>query len=144
MKKIFALIVFAIVVFSGCTQKKEDFSIEFIRGNSAYLVNNTQRTAIFDTFFSSDRIGSIYMYDGARIIENYSVNIIPIELTQEQVLEQRRFGWKLMLRPGDKLVLISDGFDKSSYNKYTFVEFTSEVFIDEEERINITLYGKLY
>jgi hypothetical protein len=142
MKRFFIVSVFVMVVLLGCS-RKGDFSIELIGRNSANLVNNTQRTATFDLLYG-ETIGTVYMWKELKIVERFDVDIIPLELKRDQIVEHTKYRWRLILRPGEKLVITSDGFDKSLYKDYTEVEFSTELYIDEKERVKIELYKTLW
>jgi hypothetical protein len=140
MRKFFIILVFVIAVLLGCSQKKGDFYIEPIRGNSAFLVNNTQRTARFD-LIAGGHVGIISMSDRTKTLEQFDVYIIPLELKEDQIVEITDHRWHLILRPGDKFVIISDGFNKDLYKNYNEVDFfMAGKFFDEQEAIRIVLY----
>jgi hypothetical protein len=144
MKKIFIVLIFVTTCFLGCTPKKGEFYIEPIRGNSAFLINNTQRTARFD-LIAGESIGTITMWKEHSKIGQFDVYIIPLELKEDQIVEITKYRWRFILRPGDKFVVISDGLDKSLYKNYTKVEFSMVgKFFDKIEVIRVELYQTLW
>lgn len=125
MRKVIAVLVlvFTLICLPSCA-KQHGIFVKLGKGNEAQVVNNSDLYGAVDII--GKIIGYVQMYDGGQdfIIDNTGkvipgLRLVSIDVTK--VSSNRIVGGDegyLLIKPGDAIPVLSDGFDEQVYTKF--------------------------